>query len=497
MQIREIRNILQSRGRLMASVCRQTFMVRASSKGYCPNIHMRGFIVLTLALMLMLPMASFAQAPRPPELPPFPTFDPNQPRPEIKPPTPEELAAMAAQRKIEEDGRRLHEAETLRWVHKPVGGESLGTTTALAAKQRQDALAFQERLKIRKMAEEKDLEEFLAKYNLPRVMTNGQGGTTRAVGFADGQPRYLKGLTLSQAAQIQTTNLWPGGLSGLNLTGTNTHIGLWEVDDVYTNHAEFTTNGLRIQKLDAPGSFYNLDVDHATAVAGALMAAGVDGNSKGMSYQAKLYAFQASDYILEMGDMAATNHLYLSNHSYQTRAAWVKFGSDWFWFGNILISGDQDYKFGFYGPEAADLDSLAYYHPRYLSVWAAGNERADPGLPAPQPFPHYTFSGSSLVYVTSMSHRGTNSDSSGYDSLPPQQTAKNTLVVGSVNSYGGVSDFSSLGPTDDGRIKPDLAAPGESVYSPSYLFGYSSPSGTSMAAPRVKARSVADQSSRW
>jgi hypothetical protein len=28
-----------------------------------------------------------------------------------------------------------------------------------------------------------------------------------------------------------------------------------------------------------------------------------------------------------------------------------------------------------------------------------------------------------------------------------------------------ISSFSSYGPTDDGRIKPDLCAPGETIYS--------------------------------
>lgn len=41
----ETQKAIQSRGRLIASVCRQTFMVRARFKGYCCAIHMRGFIV--------------------------------------------------------------------------------------------------------------------------------------------------------------------------------------------------------------------------------------------------------------------------------------------------------------------------------------------------------------------------------------------------------------------------------------------------------------------
>jgi hypothetical protein len=85
-------------------------------------------------------------------------------------------------------------------------------------------------------------------------------------------------------------------------------------------------------------------------------------------------------------------------------------------------------------------------------------------------------------------------------------TAKNTIVVGSVNTDDlQVSSFSSLGPTLDGRIKPDLVAPGCSagsgaIMSPDFLDkapgngqrdpgevqnAYASMCGTSMATPAV------------
>ena len=53
----------------------------------------------------------------------------------------------------------------------------------------------------------------------------------------------------------------------------------------------------------------------------------------------------------------------------------------------------------------------------------------------------------------------------------------------------GVSYFSSKGPTGDGRLKPDLVAPGEKVVSCSIKldqgYEYEERSGTSMAAPHV------------
>ena len=49
----------------------------------------------------------------------------------------------------------------------------------------------------------------------------------------------------------------------------------------------------------------------------------------------------------------------------------------------------------------------------------------------------------------------------------------------------GVSYFSSRGPTGDGRLKPDLVAPGEKITGPILDDGAESMDGTSMAAPHV------------
>lgn len=60
-------------------------------------------------------------------------------------------------------------------------------------------------------------------------------------------------------------------------------------------------------------------------------------------------------------------------------------------------------------------------------------------------------------------------------------------AVGAVDATGGLTAFSSIGPAADGRIKPDLTAPGSGIYStiadPGRLYGPSS--GTSMATPHV------------
>ncbi|MBC5793320.1 MAG: S8 family serine peptidase [Nanohaloarchaea archaeon] len=67
----------------------------------------------------------------------------------------------------------------------------------------------------------------------------------------------------------------------------------------------------------------------------------------------------------------------------------------------------------------------------------------------------------------------------------PGATAKNTIVVGSLDGSGKRSSFSSYGPTDDGRIKPDLMAKGEVVTSTVPGNSYAAKQGTSMSSPAV------------
>lgn len=66
--------------------------------------------------------------------------------------------------------------------------------------------------------------------------------------------------------------------------------------------------------------------------------------------------------------------------------------------------------------------------------------------------------------------------------------AKNALVVGNVTLSGQLASNSSRGPATDGRLKPDLVAPGVQIPSTSAFMarhGYQTKSGTSMAAPMV------------
>ncbi|UCD85099.1 MAG: S8 family serine peptidase, partial [Deltaproteobacteria bacterium] len=82
----------------------------------------------------------------------------------------------------------------------------------------------------------------------------------------------------------------------------------------------------------------------------------------------------------------------------------------------------------------------------------------------------------------------------GYGTIPPIATGKNLLAVGAVNSdTDSMTVFSAWGPVDDGRIKPELVAPGCEEGGEGFIkstlpgdqYGAPGYCGTSMAAPVV------------
>ena len=74
-------------------------------------------------------------------------------------------------------------------------------------------------------------------------------------------------------------------------------------------------------------------------------------------------------------------------------------------------------------------------------------------------------------------------------SITDPGNTESVITVGSTHRKHahrfGISYFSSRGPTGDGRAKPDIVAPGESIDCPSRNGTFEACSGTSMAAPHV------------
>jgi hypothetical protein len=307
-----------------------------------------------------------------------------------------------------------------------------------------------------------------------------------------GVPRFFLTHNLNAAGTVGTNRVWPGGSTGLNLTGSSTllgELGEWDGAGVRTLHQEFDG---RVTQMDTPAGFSS----HSTHVAGTMVAQGQNGAAKGMSFEGRLAAYEWTDDTIEMA-AAATGGMLVSNHSYGFAAGWL-FNFDgsgrWFWFGDTTVSAVEDYGFGYYDQVAADWDQLAYDAPFYSIVKSAGNDRNDPG-PA-QPALHYVWDPTIEDWVPSMTVRDADGSPLGYDTIAWFGTAKNIITVGAVNDILGgwtqpsdvsLASFSAWGPTDDGRIKPDLVANGVNLFSciATGLTSYGNTSGTSMSTPNL------------
>lgn len=290
---------------------------------------------------------------------------------------------------------------------------------------------------------------------------------------------------VNTAKTISTDKAWPGGSLGLNLTGAGETPRVWDESLTRTSHQEF---GSRLVHGDGAATLSR----HATHVSGTIMASGVSANAKGMAYAANCRSFDWNSDVAEMQTEAA-NGMILSNHSYGFLAGWSYSSSNtaWFWYGRQ--QDFKDWKFGFYDDYAQAYDQIQRNYPYYTIVKSAGNNRSSGSSTGPGPGNPYFVRDNSNNWVESTEPRDPNT---GYDGLSTFSTAKNLLSVAAVNpiaaGYSQPSDvvmstFSSWGPTDDGRIKPDISACGVSVFSTSHTAddAYATLSGTSMAAPSV------------
>jgi len=324
--------------------------------------------------------------------------------------------------------------------------------------------------------------------------TSPDGRTLELQGLADNIPLYYETHNLTAARTVGTANLWPGGPTALALTGAGVTIGAWDAGRVRSSHQEF---GGRVAQADG----FPETSDHATHVAGTILGAGLSpndgthlsGQSIGMAFEAELVAYDFNRDVEEM-TTAAAGGLRLSSHAYGLVTGWdfddYGAGEGWYWFGNTSVSMVEDYHFGFYSYQARRWDSVAHKHPDYLVVKSAGNDRDDAG---PGTGTHFvSLNGAWLESEVTRNPDGND----GYDSLSHAATAKNVLTVGAVADLpGGYLDaagvqlaaFSGCGPTDDGRIKPDIVANGTQLWSASSaaIDAYASRTGTSMATGSV------------
>jgi subtilisin family serine protease len=138
----------------------------------------------------------------------------------------------------------------------------------------------------------------------------------------------------------------------------------------------------------------------------------------------------------------------------------------WVWFG--------DSNFGNYTSESQAWDQTVM-NTDLIIVKSAGNDRNDDGDQLQTGHNHY---GDSITVYTDY-----HPPDGDYDCIGQIGSSKNIITVGALSDTAEMSSFSSWGPMDDGRVKPDIMANGVALTSTCPTSTYCSKSGTSMSTP--------------
>jgi len=417
-------------------------------------------------------------------------------------PTPEEIAE--GKRNAEEAAKRRIAAMAERreqlapFVVAPLATKdgSAASKEAVMAERKAAVAAFAARLTAKSQAGRQRADALAAQLGIDTKFTMPDGRVGALTEAPEGIPDFNVTYNATAADTISTDEVQTGGSSGLSLSGNGQTIGIWDGGDVLTTHTEFVTGGVRVFDKDGASPFGVQH--HPTHVSGTIIAKGVSSLAEGMSPSGTLDAYDFDSDFAEMATAVATTPVRVSNHSYGLQRGWgfLPVGGQNFlaWWGDTSVSNTEDYRYGFYDDFARTADSIGYAEPDYLSVWAAGNERGGSGVPGANPANgYYAWNGSSWQ-VSTLARPNDFANDAGFDLLEGRGVAKNVLTISAVEDIVGgytspsgvvISSFSSLGPPDDGRVKPDLAANGVQVFSSTSNGSYLNDSGTSMAAPTI------------
>ncbi len=244
-----------------------------------------------------------------------------------------------------------------------------------------------------------------------------------------------------------------------SLAGTGVAVGVWDAGWLDFTHPDFAGRAFQGEAVGpAPNHF------HATHVAGTLAGSGASSADEGgLPGQWRGVAPGATVVSYDVG----TGSIVEEHRDARDRFGAVISQNSWgvtvdSFFGNCHLLGN-------YTGDALNYDRLTtgLVGGRFTVVFAVGNARGrrdSSGCPSPD----------------------------GYNTVGVPATGKNIITVGAVNSDdSAMTVFSGWGPTDDGRLKPEVVGPGDEVGGDGGITStqpngvYGTLVGTSMAAPAV------------
>ena len=290
----------------------------------------------------------------------------------------------------------------------------------------------------------------------------------------NGNPVYINTKSnVESGLMIKANQLYTGGTLGVNITGQNMVAGIWDGGQVRATH-ELLLGKVTMQANQPLNSVGGNN--HMTHVTGTMVGKELANQSsvRGIAYGATALNYDWNSDLSEMRAFAGLAYI-ISNHSYGL--------------GNS--EGQALWTFGAYDYEAQAWDKTAVDFPNYLPFVAVGNERDTTSrLPIDLVnFPQYP----------NGRYNNGNRLKGGYDMITSTSSAKNVMTVGALNGDKAISNYSNWGPTDDGRVKPEIVTRGTAIRSSYFYYknsdgvsvasdtSYSTGNGTSFASPAAAA----------
>jgi Subtilase family/Viral BACON domain len=265
---------------------------------------------------------------------------------------------------------------------------------------------------------------------------------------------------------------------GYLLSGTGVNIQEIDGGTVRDTHEALTGRVTNVE-TDEP-----LD-DHATHVAGTMIGSTPEVGADGMAPGADLYFYDFDDDLngADPGTWEFHAKMIHSAANYSTIICNNSWGFVQGWDNGDYYDNEGVDLFGLYYWHTSQWDAAVVANPEVVVCKAAGNDRNDYDTVTPDLTDH-DGTGNPGGWSSIPADLGS---FPYYDCITAVGNAKNLITVGAVDDGQVIASFSSTGPANDGRIKPDLVANGISIKSclASGDTAYGIWGGTSMSTPVV------------
>ena len=364
----------------------------------------------------------------------------------------------------------------------------------------QDILVVLDSAQLDQLAFQPDVM-WIEPYYLKQINNNVGGGT-----IMNGSTAWANGYTgAGVTVAVMDTGLDTGNPATMHLDFMNgstprvTHISSWPV-------LSYSDGTCSVANVGANDGAADLESGHGTHVTGSVAGNGArsSGTFKGLAYEAAITFQAVEQYVTFNSSCSGSNGYYLMGIPDDVRPLFTEVYN---WGARVQNDSWGGGTAGVYDQQAAYFDDFIFNHPDFAIVVAAGNSGKDLNADG------YVDNGSvnspgtakNVINVGATESERTSSScnpnsSSGYSgctynylwgsSFPAFPTGSDVIS----DNRGQMAAFSSRGPAADGRMRPDVAAPGTDIISTrssqasetgwgAYNSYYESMGGTSMASP--------------